>query len=219
MTIRVLVADDQAMVRAGFRMIIDSQPDLTVTAEAADGSEAVRLTQHHAPDVVLMDIQMPELDGIAATRQITAADRAAKVVILTTYDLDEYVFDALAAGASGYVLKDLPPEDLLRGIRTAAAGDALLAPSVTRRLIAEFAHHHRPRRKPGPPESPLTPREVEVLTLVASGQSNAEIAATLTLSENTVKTHVTHVLDKLLLRDRIHAVIYAYEHGIVTPTS
>ena len=212
MTIKVLLADDQALVRAGFRLIIQAQDDMEVIAEAADGSEAVRRCQVMNPDIVLMDIRMPVLDGIAATEQIA---RETKVVILTTYDLDEYVYDALAAGASGFLLKDVPPEELIRGIRVVAAGDALLAPSVTRRLIAEFAR--RPLRPTEAPTTPLTAREVEVLGLVARGNSNAEIGRTLYLSENTVKTHVTHILDKLALRDRVQAVIYAYEDGIVRP--
>src|SRR6516164_10521832 len=189
MTIRVLIVDDQALVRAGFRLILDGQPDIEVIAEAADGNEGVRLAQHHAPDVVLMDIRMPALDGIAATRILTHMDtpRPARVVILTTYDLDEYVFDALAAGASGFLLKDVPPEDLVQGVRHVAPGDALLAPSITRRLIAQFTRH-RPARV-SRPASVLTPRELEVLALVATGQSNAEIAKSLCVSENTVKTH------------------------------
>lgn len=219
MTIKILLADDQALVRAGFRLILQTQDDMEVIAEAGDGSDAVRKFQVMTPDVVLMDIRMPALDGIAATREIVCADapRTARVVILTTYDLDEYVYDALAAGASGFLLKDVPPEELIRGVRLVAAGDALLAPSVTRRLIAEFAR--RPRRASGvqPPAAPLTGRELEVLGLVARGGSNAEIGRTLHLSENTIKTHVTHILDKLSLRDRVQAVIYAYENGIVEP--
>jgi DNA-binding NarL/FixJ family response regulator len=220
MTIRVLLVDDQALVRAGFRMILSTQPDVEVVGEAADGNEAVRLAQRQHPDVVLMDIRMPGLDGIGATRVLAGPDapRPARVVILTTYDLDEYVFDALAAGASGFLLKDVRPEDLVQGVRLVAAGDALLAPSVTRRLIAELAH--RPRvSDTRTVDDNLTRRELEVLRLVAEGQSNAEIAASLYLSENTVKTHVTHILDKLGLRDRVHAVIYAYESGIVEPGS
>ncbi len=220
---RVLIADDQALVRAGFRMILASFPDLEVVGEAVDGADAVRQAGQLVPDVVLMDIRMPVLDGIAATRTITAgsADSAPRIIILTTYDLDEYVFDALAAGASGFLLKDVPPEELVTGIRVVAAGDALLAPSVTRRLIAEFATG---RARPAPPvavdegRNALTPREADVLRLIAAGRSNAEIAATLVVSENTVKTHVAHVLDKLQLRDRVHAVIYAYESGLVRAT-
>jgi DNA-binding NarL/FixJ family response regulator len=219
MTLRVMIADDQALVRAGFRMILEASGSIQVVGEASDGEEAVRLALRERPDVVLMDIRMPTLDGIAATARLAGpgvAD-ALRVVILTTYDLDEYVFDALAAGASGFLLKDVPPEDLIHGVKVVASGDALLAPSVTRRLIAEFAQRrrtHKPVPLPGPS---LTPREVEVLELVARGQSNAEIAQTLFVSDNTVKTHVTHLLDKLGLRGRVQAVIYAYEAGIVEP--
>jgi len=218
MTIRVLIVDDQALVRAGFRLILDGQPDIEVIGEAADGNEGVRLAQHHAPDVVLMDIRMPALDGISATRILTHLDtpRPARVVILTTYDLDEYVFDALAAGASGFLLKDVPPEDLVHGVRQVAAGDGLLAPGVTRRLIEAFAQQYR-QRAVAPSVESLSSRERQVLELMARGLSNAEIAHDLYLSENTVKTHVTHVLDKLGLRDRVHAVIYAYEAGVVEP--
>jgi DNA-binding NarL/FixJ family response regulator len=212
MTIKILLADDQALVRTGFRLILQAQDDMEVIAEAADGGEAVRIGRAMHPDIVLMDIRMPVLDGIAATGRIA---HSAKVMILTTYDLDEYVYDALAAGASGFLLKDVPPEELIRGVRVVAAGDALLAPSVTRRLIAEFAR--RPRRPAGPPTTPLTAREVEVLGLVARGGSNAEIGRSLFLSENTVKTHLTHILDKLALRDRVQAVIYAYETGLIEP--
>jgi DNA-binding NarL/FixJ family response regulator len=216
-----MIADDQALVRAGFRMILEASGSIQVVGEASDGEEAVRLALRERPDVVLMDIRMPNLDGIAATARLAGpgvAD-ALRVVILTTYDLDEYVFDALAAGASGFLLKDVPPEDLIHGVKVVASGDALLAPSVTRRLIAEFAQGrrtHKPVPLPGPS---LTPREVEVLELLARGQSNAEIAETLFVSDNTVKTHVTHLLDKLGLRDRVQAVIYAYEAGIVQPGS
>ena len=221
MTLRVMIADDQALVRAGFRMILEASGSIQVVGEASDGEEAVRLALRERPDVVLMDIRMPNLDGIAATARLAGpgvAD-ALRVVILTTYDLDEYVFDALAAGASGFLLKDVPPEDLIHGVKVVASGDALLAPSVTRRLIAEFAQGrrtHKPVPLPGPS---LTPREVEVLELLARGQSNAEIAETIFVSDNTVKTHVTHLLDKLGLRDRVQAVIYAYEAGIVEPGS
>jgi DNA-binding NarL/FixJ family response regulator len=219
MSITVLIVDDQELVRAGFRMILDAQPDIDVIGEAGDGDEAVRLAQQSLPDVVLMDIRMPGLDGIAATRILAGPDapRPLRVVILTTYNLDEYVFDALAAGASGFLLKDVRPEDLADGIRLVAAGDALLAPSVTRRLIAEFAHQHRPSRVDPSSLHTLTPRELEILELIARGQSNAEIAASLYLSENTVKTHVTHVLEKLGLRDRVQAVIHAYETGVIQP--
>jgi DNA-binding NarL/FixJ family response regulator len=215
----VLLADDQALVRAGFRLILGTQPDIEVIGEAVDGNEAVRLAQQHLPDLVLMDIRMPGLDGIAATRLLAGpgAARRVRVVILTTYDLDQYVFDALAAGASGFLLKDVAPEELVRGVRTVAAGDGLLAPGVTGRLITEFASRYR-KATPGlAPVGSLTARELEVLRLVARGKSNAEIAGSLFLSENTVKTHVAHLLDKLGLRDRVQAVIYAYETGVVEP--
>ena len=219
MTIRVLIVDDQALVRAGFRMILDSQSDIDVVGEAGDGNEGVRLAQHLSPDVVLMDIRMPALDGIAATRLLagTGATRPARVVILTTYDLDEYVFDALGAGASGFLLKDVPPEELVRGVRQVAAGDGLLAPAVTRRLIEAFAHHYHRRGAAPAVADALSAREREVLELIARGLSNAEIAASLYLSENTVRTHVTHILDKLGVRDRVQAVILAYEAGLVEP--
>jgi DNA-binding NarL/FixJ family response regulator len=199
-------------------MILDDEPDIEVVAQAGDGNEGVRLAQHHLPDVVLMDIRMPGLDGIAATRLLTNSNirPASRVVILTTYDLDEYVFDAIAAGASGFLLKDVPPEDLVRGIRQVAAGDGLLAPAITRRLIEAFAHQYR-RRDEAPSIDALSPRERQVLGLIARGLNNVEIAESLYLSENTIKTHVAHLLDKLALRDRIHAVIYAYEAGLVEP--
>jgi DNA-binding NarL/FixJ family response regulator len=215
-----MIADDQGLVRAGFRMILEAS-GIEVVGEATDGEQAVRLARREHPDVVLMDIRMPNLDGIAATALLAGrgVTDPLRVVILTTYDLDEYVFDALAAGASGFLLKDVPPEDLIHGVQVVASGDGLLAPSVTRRLIAEFAQGrrtHKPVALPGPS---LTPRELEVLELVARGQSNAEIAKALFVSDNTVKTHVTHLLDKLGLRDRVQAVIYAYETGIVEPGS
>ncbi|MGH7760935.1 MAG: response regulator [Candidatus Dormibacteraceae bacterium] len=212
MTIRVALADDQAMVRAGFRMIIESQVDMVFVGEAGDGEEAVALVHREHPDVTLMDIRMPRLDGIAATRQVAAHTR---VVILTTYELDEYVFDALGAGASAFLLKSAPPEDLIRAIRVVAAGDALLAPSVTRRLIDEFGKRPEPRARSSRRLEGLTERELEVLGQVAGGYSNAEIAARLHVAETTVKTHVAHVLDKLELRDRVQAVILAYEAGLV----
>jgi DNA-binding NarL/FixJ family response regulator len=220
MTLRVMIADDQALVRAGFRMILEAS-GIEVVGEATDGEQAVRLARRERPDVVLMDIRMPNLDGIAATALLAGPGVAdpLRVVILTTYDLDEYVFDALAAGASGFLLKDVPPEDLIHGVQVVASGDGLLAPSVTRMLIAEFAQGRRNHKPVALPGVSLTPREVEVLELVARGQSNAEIAETLFVSDNTVKTHVTHLLDKLGLRDRVQAVIYAYETGIVEPGS
>jgi DNA-binding NarL/FixJ family response regulator len=210
--IRVAIVDDQAMVRAGFRMIVESQPDMRFAGEAADGQEAIDLVKKEKPDVVLMDVRMPRLDGIAATRQIAGATR---VVILTTFELDEYVFDALAAGASAFLLKAAPPEDLLRAIRVVAQGDALLAPSVTKKLIEEFAKRPEPANKKPKELDSLTERELDVLREVARGLTNAEIAARLHVSETTVKTHVAHMLDKLDLRDRVQAVILAYEAGLV----
>jgi DNA-binding NarL/FixJ family response regulator len=209
--IRVVIADDQALVRAGFRMIVESQPDLQVAGEAADGQEAVDLVAKERPDVVLMDIRMPRIDGIEATRQVASLTR---VVILTTFELDEYVFDALAAGASAFLLKAAPPEDLIKAIRVVAAGDALLAPSVTRRLIEEFAKRPEPVAIKSKELETLTEREREVLREVAKGLTNAEIAQRLHVSETTVKTHVAHLLDKLDLRDRVQAVILAYEAGL-----
>ena len=210
--IRVAIADDQAMVRAGFRMIVESQPDMRVAGEAADGQEAIELVAKEKPDVVLMDVRMPRLDGIAATRQVADATR---VVILTTFELDEYVFDALAAGASAFLLKAAPPEDLIRAIRVVAEGDALLAPSVTKKLIEEFAKRPQPTDKKPKELDSLTDRELDVLKEVARGLTNAEIAARLHVSETTVKTHVAHLLGKLDLRDRVQAVILAYEAGLV----
>jgi len=210
--IRVAIVDDQAMVRAGFRMIVESQSDMKVAGEAADGQEAIDLVDREKPDVVLMDVRMPRLDGIAATRQIVSATR---VVILTTFELDEYVFDALAAGASAFLLKAAPPEDLIKAIRVVAQGDALLAPSVTKRLIEEFAKRPEPTNKKPKELQTLTDREQEVLKEVARGLTNAEIATKLHVSETTVKTHVAHLLDKLELRDRVQAVILAYEAGLV----
>jgi DNA-binding NarL/FixJ family response regulator/class 3 adenylate cyclase len=218
-SVRVLIVDDQTLVRTGFRMILEAEPDLEVVGEAADGLEALAQARSLAPDVVLMDVRMPEVDGIEATRRLLAEDGAtAKVVMLTTFDMDEYVYEALRAGASGFLLKDVPPEQLIAGIRAVASGDALLAPSVTRRVIEEFV-----RRPPDsvrtPPEQlgELTARELEVLTLIARGLSNAEIAKELFVSETTVKTHVAHVLMKLDLRDRVQAVVLAYESGLVQP--
>jgi DNA-binding NarL/FixJ family response regulator len=217
--IRALVADDQEVVRAGFSALLDTQPDMTVVASAADGAEAVRLSGEHRPDVVLMDVRMPVLDGIEATRQICAAgdDDGPRILILTTFDLDEYVYDALHAGASGFLLKDVPAETLFEAVRVIAAGEALLAPTITRRLIAEFARlgPRQPPRTDG--LDALTPRETEILGLVAEGLSNREIAEQLVLSDETVKTHVSHVLRKLGLRDRAQAVVMAYESGLVVP--
>jgi DNA-binding NarL/FixJ family response regulator len=214
--IRVLIADDQALMRGGFRMILDAQDDIEVVGEAIDGRDAVEQYRRLAPDVVVMDVRMPVMDGIEATRRLTANDPPARVLVLTTFDLDEYVYEALRAGASGFLLKDRPPEELVAAVRVVAAGEALIAPSVTRRLIEEFAR--RPER-PSPPEglSELTEREREVLVLMARGRSNAEIAADLFVAETTVKTHVGHVLSKLRLRDRAQAVVVAYESGLVQP--
>jgi DNA-binding NarL/FixJ family response regulator len=218
-SIDVLIADDQALMRAGFRMVLEVEDDITVVGEAANGEQVVHSAQRLKPDVVLMDIRMPELDGIAATRQITrgAAEPAARVLILTTFDLDEYVYDALGAGASGFLLKDSSPEQLVNAIRVVAGGEALLAPSVTSRLIEQVAHARSPRRQPPPGLDELTARELEVFKLVASGMSNAEIAASLVVSDSTIKTHVAHLLAKLDLRDRVHAVVLAYESGLVSP--
>jgi DNA-binding NarL/FixJ family response regulator len=215
-SIRVLIADDQSLVRAGFRLVLENHDDIEVVGEASNGHEAVHSAGRLEPDVVLMDIRMPELDGIAATRQI-AARYPARVLVLTTYDLDEYVYDALQAGASGFLLKDSPPDQLADGIRAVAAGEALLAPTVTRRLIEEFARSGAAARARPSALDELTQRELEVLRLLARGLSNAEIAENLVLSDTTVKTHVTHVLGKLGLRDRVQAVVLAYETGLVTP--
>ena len=217
--ISALVADDQQAVRAGLAALLETQADITVVATAADGAEAVRQSREHQPDIVLMDIRMPVLDGIAATREICAAasDESPRVLVLTTFDLDEYVYDALQAGASGFLLKDAPPETLFEGVRVVAAGDALLAPVVTRRLIAEFARLRPPQRTRPEDLDALTRRELEILSLVAAGLSNHEIAHRLVLSNETVKTHVSHVLRKLGLRDRAQAVVAAYESGLVVP--
>ena len=217
MTVKVLIADDQSLVRSGFRMVLESADDLEVVGEAANGHQAISSARRLRPDVVLMDVRMPELDGIDATRRITEdADQSARVLILTTFDLDEYIYDALGAGASGFLLKDVPAEQLIDGIRVVAAGEALLAPSVTRRLIEDFSRARPPREEPAGLDE-LTPREREVLELVARGLSNAEIAETLVVGETTVKTHVARVLMKLGLRDRVQAVVLAYESGIVSP--
>ena len=212
MSIRVLVADDQSMVRAGFRMLLAGEEDIEVVAEASTGLEAVDKAARFRPTVVLMDIRMPELDGLQATRRILAADRAARILILTTFDLDEYVYEGLSAGASGFVLKDDPPEQLIAAIRTVAAGDALLSPAITKRVISRFARIARPEPPKGFDE--LTAREREILRLIASGLSNAEIAQELYISDTTVKTHVTHILQKLNLRDRVQAVVLAYQTGL-----
>jgi DNA-binding NarL/FixJ family response regulator len=216
--IRAVVADDQQAVRAGLAALLETQPDITVVATAADGEDAVRRSDEHRPDVVLMDVRMPVLDGIAATRRICAEDPAPRVLVLTTFHLDEYVYDALQAGASGFLLKDAPPDKLFEAVRVVAAGDALLAPAVTRRLVSEFARL-RPRQRTRPKDlDALTGRELEILGLVASGLSNQEIAERLVLSHETVKTHVSHVLRKLGLRDRAQAVVAAYESGLVRPS-
>jgi DNA-binding NarL/FixJ family response regulator len=219
MSLGVLIVDDQALVRAGFRMILEAEEDVEVVGEAADGREAVAEAQRLKPDVVLMDVRMPEMDGNEATRRLIAGDGAsAKVVMLTTFDMDEYVYDALRAGASGFLLKDVPPEQLVAGIRAVASGDALLAPSVTRRVIEEFVRRPPASVRTLPPKlSELTARELEVLKLIARGRSNAEIAKELFVSETTVKTHVGHVLTKLDVRDRVQAVVLAYESGLVEP--
>jgi DNA-binding NarL/FixJ family response regulator len=211
MTIRVLVADDQSMVRAGFRMLLAGEEDIEVVAEASNGLEAIDKAARFSPAVVLMDIRMPELDGLQATRRILAADDSARILILTTFDLDEYVYEALRAGASGFVLKDDSPEQLIAAIRTVAGGDALLSPTVTKRVIQKFARLPRP----APPKEldDLSERERDVLRLLARGLSNGEIAQELYISETTVKTHVTHILQKLNLRDRVQAVVLAYQTG------
>ena len=212
MTIRVLVADDQSMVRAGFRMLLSGERDIEVVAEASNGLEAVDKAARFHPTVVLMDIRMPELDGLQATRRILAADDAARVLILTTFDLEEYIYEALRAGASGFVLKDDPPEQLIAAIRTVAAGDALLSPAITTRVIKQFTRIPRPT----PPKElqELSARELDVLRLIVRGLSNGEIAQELYISETTVKTHVTHILQKLNLRDRVQAVVLAYQAGL-----
>lgn len=213
--IRVLLVDDQPLVRAGLRTLLDEEADIDIVADATNGEEAVAAVAALAPDVVLMDIRMPVLDGLEATRQITTGGSSARIVILTTFDLDEYVFQALRAGASGFMLKDATGDDIVRAVRVAASGDALLAPSVTRRLIERFSGH-TPRAE-APQLRRLTEREREVLLLVARGLSNSEIATRLFLGETTVKTHLAHVLDKLELRDRVQAVVLAYKSGLVEP--
>jgi DNA-binding NarL/FixJ family response regulator len=212
MSVRVLVADDQSMVRAGFRMLLSGEPDIEVVAEASDGLEAVDKAARFRPTVVLMDIRMPELDGLQATRRILAADDTPRILILTTFDLDEYVYEALRAGASGFVLKDDPPEQLLAAIRIVAGGDALLSPAITKRVIKQFTRIPHP----APPREldDLTERELEVFRLIARGFSNAEIGRELYISDTTVKTHITHILQKLKLRDRVQAVVLAYQTGL-----
>lgn len=219
MMLRVLIADDQALMRAGFRMILGAEPDLEVVGEATTGHEAVVEVARLRPDIVLMDVRMPEMDGIEATRRLLDGNGDTKVVMLTTFDMDEYIYEAFRAGASGFLVKDVPPEQLIAGIHSVASGDALLAPSVTERLIQEFVR--RPPdgvRTPSPELSRLTAREVEVLRMVARGLSNGEIATELFVSETTVKTHVAHLLSKLGVRDRVQAVVFAYEFGVVAPS-
>lgn len=218
MTIRVLIADDQMMVREGFSVLLGAMPDIEVVGEAVNGRDAVERVRELAPDVVLMDIRMPEMNGIEATREIVAADGAAKVLVLTTFDLDEYVYQALRAGASGFLLKDASARQLADGVRVVAAGEALLAPSVTKRLIVEFSKISEARRLADPAGAgELTERETEVLVLIAQGLSNAEIADRLVVAESTIKTHVSRILVKLGLRDRTQAAVYAYETRLVTP--
>ncbi len=215
--IRVLIADDQALVRGGFRMILDAQPDIEVVGEACDGREALARARELTPDVVLMDIRMPELDGLEATRRLLMGDGTCRVLILTTFDLDEYVYAAMKAGASGFLIKDVRPEQLADAVRVVTTGEALLAPGITRRLIEQFVS--RPAPSPGAPQQldELSERELEVLQLIARGQSNDEIALELFVTRATVKTHVTHILTKLRLRDRVQAVVLAYECGLVQP--
>jgi DNA-binding NarL/FixJ family response regulator len=226
MTISILLVDDQELLRMGFRMVLDAQPDMEVIGESADGEQAVDLVLERSPDVVLMDVRMPGMDGVEATSRIVASGSESRVIILTTFDLDEYAYAALRAGASGFLLKDAPPADLISAIRAVASGDAVVAPSTTRRLLSSLAH-----RLPGPAPNPgagadgghhalqaLTPREREVMLAVARGMSNSEIAESLVLSEATVKTHVGRILAKLELRDRVQIVVFAYDNGLVTPT-
>jgi DNA-binding NarL/FixJ family response regulator len=214
---RVLLADDQALVRQGFRLILELEDDIQVVGEAADGNDAVRLTRELEPDVVVMDIRMPNLDGIEATRRLQASGSPSRVLILTTFDLNEYVYEAMRAGASGFLLKDVPGDQLVTGIRVVASGDALLAPALTRRLIEHFVRRPPPDAAQPHGLAALTARETEVLTLIARGYTNAEIATDLFLGEATIKTHVGRILQKLTLRDRVQAVVYAYESGLVQP--
>jgi DNA-binding NarL/FixJ family response regulator len=218
-TIRVLLCDDQALVRSGFRLILEAREDIEVVGEADDGREAIELARRVDPDVILMDVRMPNLDGVEATRRLVAGGSRARILILTTFDLDEYVYAAIRAGASGFLLKDVEPPQLVDAIRVVAAGEALLAPTVTRRLLDRFAHTLTGEEKPPPELSSLTERELEVLTLLAGGLSNAELAERLFLSETTVKSHISSVLRKLHLRDRVQAVVLAYEAGLVRPGS
>jgi DNA-binding NarL/FixJ family response regulator len=219
-TIRVLLCDDQALVRSGFRMILDAREDIEVVGEADDGSEVVELARQSDPDVILMDVRMPNVDGVEATRRLVAEGSQARILILTTFDLDEYVYDAIRAGASGFLLKDVQPPQLVDAIRVVAAGEALLAPSVTRRLLDRFGQALPGADAEPPPElASLTERELEVLKLLAGGLSNAELAERLFLSETTVKSHISSVLRKLDLRDRVQAVVLAYEAGLVRPGS
>jgi DNA-binding NarL/FixJ family response regulator len=219
MTVSVLIADDQALVRTGFRMILETDPEIRVVAEAGDGTQAVEASKRTRPDIALMDIRMPVMDGLEATRQLLANEAPPRVLMLTTFDLDEYVFDALVAGASGFLLKDVAPEHLLAAIHTIANGDSLLAPSITRRLIEAYVRDHRATAPPPPGLEELTAREREILVQIARGLSNAEIAEQLVVSPHMIKTHVARVLDKLSLRDRTQAVVLAYETGLVTPRS
>ena len=214
--IRTLIVDDQELVRGGFTMILDAQPDIEVVGEAADGKQAITACRALNPDVVLMDVRMPVLDGIEATKAITSRPAPPRVLMLTTFDLDEYVYAAIRAGASGFLLKDVSRPDLTHAVRTVAAGNTLLAPAITRRLVEEFVRRPAPGRRPEQIQA-LTAREVEILQHIGRGLSNSEIAATLTLAETTVKTHVTRILTKLALRDRVQAVVLAYESGLVTP--
>ena len=219
MSVRVVIADDQALVRAGFKMILEAEPEIEVIGEAEDGVEAVEMINRLKPDVALMDIRMPRLNGLEATRQVVngGGDAATRVLVLTTFDLNEYVYEALRAGASGFLLKDVPAEQLVAGIRVVAEGEALLAPSITKRLIQEFSRGAVAQQSAPPELEELTPRELEVFKLIARGMSNAEVAAELIVSETTVKTHVARILMKLHLRDRVQAVVLAYESGIVQP--